>query len=53
MIGIYAKKARGLMSRYLIKNRIDQAEDLKSFDLDDYRYNAKLSTENSWVFTRG
>lgn len=53
MIGIFAKKARGLMSRYLIKNRIDQPEDLKSFDLDDYRYNEKLSTENSWVFTRG
>jgi uncharacterized protein len=53
MIGIFAKKARGLMSRYLIKNRIDQPEDLKSFDLDDYRYNAKLSTENGWVFTRG
>jgi cytoplasmic iron level regulating protein YaaA (DUF328/UPF0246 family) len=52
-IGIFAKKARGLMSRYLIKNRIDQAEDLKSFDLEDYQYNARLSTETSWVFTRG
>ena len=53
MIGIFAKKARGLMSRYMIKNRIDQPEDLKSFDLDSYRYNQKLSTDSNWVFTRG
>ena len=53
MIGIFAKKARGLMSRYLIKNRIDRAEDLKAFDLEDYRYNEKLSDEHNWVFTRG
>jgi len=53
MIGIFAKKARGLMSRYMIKSRIDKAEDLKSFDLDGYRYNNKLSTDINWVFTRG
>ena len=53
MIGIFAKKARGLMSRYLIRNRIDQPEDLKTFDLEDYRYNDKLSTDTNWAFTRG
>jgi len=53
MIGIFAKKARGLMSRFMIKNRIDQPEDLKSFDLDGYQYNNQLSTDNNWVFTRG
>ncbi len=53
MIGIYAKKARGLMSRYIIKNRIDTPEALKDFDLEDYGYNESLSTENNWVFTRG
>jgi cytoplasmic iron level regulating protein YaaA (DUF328/UPF0246 family) len=53
MIGIFAKKARGLMSRYMIKNRIDKAEDLKTFDLDGYQYNNKLSTDINWVFTRG
>ena len=53
MIGIFAKKARGLMSRFLIKNRIDRPEDLKAFDLDDYRYNEKLSDDHNWVFTRG
>lgn len=53
MIGIFAKKARGSMSRFMIKNRIDQPDDLKSFDLDGYAYNRKLSTDNNWVFTRG
>jgi len=53
MIGIYAKKARGLMSRFMIKNRIDQAEELKSFDLDGYAFNETLSTDSNWVFTRG
>jgi len=53
IIGIYAKKARGLMSRFMIKNRIDQAEELKSFDLDGYGFNQTLSTETNWVFTRG
>jgi cytoplasmic iron level regulating protein YaaA (DUF328/UPF0246 family) len=53
MIGIFAKKARGLMSRYMIKNRIDQPEELKSFDLDGYAFNEKLSNDSNWVFTRG
>lgn len=53
MIGIFAKKARGLMTRYMIKNRIDKPEGLKDFDLDGYAYNEKLSTDNNWVFTRG
>ena len=41
------------MSRFLIKNRIDRPEDLKAFDLDDYRYNEKFSDDHNWVFTRG
>jgi len=53
MIGIYAKKARGLMSRFMIKNRIDQPEELKSFDLEGYGFNETLSTDTNWVFTRG
>lgn len=53
MIGIFAKKARGLMSRYIIKNRIDKPEGLKAFDLEGYAFNEKLSNDSSWVFTRG
>jgi cytoplasmic iron level regulating protein YaaA (DUF328/UPF0246 family) len=52
VIAFNAKKARGLMSRYIIQNRIDEVERLKSFDWDDYFYNPDLSDEKEWVFTR-
>lgn len=53
MIGIYAKRARGLMSRYIIQNQLTDIEALKNFDTDGYSYNHALSGENEWVFTRG
>lgn len=52
MIGIYAKKARGLLSRYIIQNKLNDPEDIKSFDEEGYRFNKKLSKGNNWVFTR-
>jgi len=52
MIGVYAKKARGLLSRYIIKNQLSDIEDIKSFDIDGYKFNKKLSRDNNWVFTR-
>lgn len=52
VIVVYAKKARGLMARYMIKNRIEEAEQLKHFDEEGYFYNEQLSSENEWVFTR-
>lgn len=52
MIGIYAKKARGLMSRYIIENRLSDPQDIKSFDIDGYQFNKKLSSELNLVFTR-
>lgn len=52
IITVFAKKARGLMSRYIIQNQITQAEQIKLFDFDGYYYNDKLSKNNSWVFTR-
>ena len=52
MIGIYAKRARGLMSRYIIKNKLTNPEDIKDFDEEGYRFNSKLSKGNNWVFTR-
>lgn len=51
-ISFLAKKARGLMSRYLIDNRIDDAEALKDFDTEGYAFNASLSRDNEWMFTR-
>ncbi|MDO6562923.1 peroxide stress protein YaaA [Amphritea sp. 1_MG-2023] len=52
IISFYAKKARGLMCRYAIKNRIVDAEQLKQFDLDGYQYDASQSQGDTWVFTR-
>jgi uncharacterized protein len=52
IISFYAKKARGLMAAYAIKNRVTSAELLKQFDTDGYCYNADMSSPNEWVFTR-
>ncbi|GHD50841.1 hypothetical protein SAMN05216429_10118 [Marinobacter persicus] len=52
MISFYAKKARGLMCRYAIQNRISNAEDLKGFNLDGYYFSEDQSDNNNWVFLR-
>jgi cytoplasmic iron level regulating protein YaaA (DUF328/UPF0246 family) len=52
VIGFSAKRARGMMSRFMIKNRIEAPEDLKSFDMDGYVYRDDLTQGNDWVFTR-
>lgn len=52
MISFYAKKARGLMCRYAIQNRITQADDLKGFDLDGYYFSEDQSKGDNWVFLR-
>ena len=53
MISIYAKKARGLMTSYIIKNRISDPEKLKLFDAGGYYYNDSLSKNDIPIFTRG
>lgn len=52
VIGFYAKKARGLMSRYLITQRIDHIGHLKDFNLGGYRFDETASTKREWVFKR-
>jgi len=52
MISFFAKKARGLMARYIIQNQITDVEQLKSFDLAGYQYDDSLTQGNNWVFTR-
>lgn len=52
MISFFAKKARGLMVRYMAENNITNVEDIKQFNVDGYRFDDALSTENKWVFTR-
>ncbi len=51
-ISVYAKKARGLMCRYIIKNKLKNYEDLKGFDYENYNFNHELSNENEYIFTR-
>lgn len=52
IISFYAKRARGLMARFIVENKIDRPEDLKHFDSDGYGFNLTLSEGNNWVFTR-
>ena len=52
IISFYAKKARGMMSAWIVKNRLDQVDGLKDFDSAGYGYNAAMSTAREWVFTR-
>lgn len=53
MIGVYAKKARGLMSRFIIENRLSDPESIKDFDVEGYAYNEAQSKADQWVFSRG
>lgn len=52
IISFFAKKARGMMVRYIIDNDIEKTEDLKGFDHDNYAFDSNLSKENELVFTR-
>jgi len=52
MISFFAKKARGLMARFIIQNQLTDIEQLKTFDLAGYEFNADLTQGNEWVFTR-
>lgn len=52
MVSFYAKRARGLMARYLIDRRLERSQDLKDFDRDGYRFDAALSTDQDWTFVR-
>jgi hypothetical protein len=53
IISFFAKKARGLMAAFIIKNRISDVELIKTFDSDDYSFNSTLTEGDRWVFTRG
>lgn len=52
MISFFAKKARGLMVRYMLEHDIRRVEDLQSFDWDGYRFDARRSTATHWQFLR-
>jgi uncharacterized protein len=52
IISFYAKKARGMMAAYIIKNRLKKIKDLQNFAEAGYNYNPELSTNKTLVFTR-
>ena len=52
IIGISAKKARGLMANFIIKNKIQDPEELKHFTKENYQFNTDLSDDSNFIFTR-
>ena len=52
VVAIFAKRARGMMADYIIRNRIERPEDLKKFKLGGYRFNKSLSDDKQWTFER-
>lgn len=50
---VYGKHARGLMTRFIMSNQIEDPEELKAFDENGYTFNPRLSKGDDWVFTRG
>lgn len=53
IISFWAKKARGLMAQYIIKNRIETIEGLQAFDTEGYLFDSESSTDNKLIFKRG
>lgn len=52
MVTVYTKKARGMITRYLIENQIEKLEELKAFDTEGYCFDNKRSSDKNWVFIR-
>lgn len=52
VVAVYAKRARGLMSRFILQNRLSDPEHLKAFDFEGYLYDPGMSDESRFVFTR-
>ena len=52
IISFYAKKARGLMARWIIQNKVTDFENLKDFDVEGYKYSKAESTSTTPVFLR-
>jgi cytoplasmic iron level regulating protein YaaA (DUF328/UPF0246 family) len=52
IVSFFAKRARGLMTRYAVMNRLDEPEGLKKFDADGYAFATEASDDRAWVFRR-
>lgn len=51
-ISFFAKRARGMMARFVVQERMEDVAGLRDFDAGGYRYRKGRSTEDSWVFAR-
>ncbi|MBK5721194.1 peroxide stress protein YaaA [Dysgonomonas sp. Marseille-P4677] len=51
-IVVYAKKARGMMTRFIIQNQLTDIEHLKGFDTEGYTFAPQLSDDKEWIFVR-
>ena len=52
IIALNAKRARGLMTRYIIQNEIEDISEIKKFNLDGYEFNEEMSSDTEYIFTR-
>lgn len=52
IISFYAKKARGMMARYIIENQLSEVSQLKEFDTAGYYFDESESSESDYVFKR-
>jgi hypothetical protein len=52
IIGINAKRARGLMTNFIVKNKIQNLAEIKKFNLENYQFSEKLSNANNLIFVR-
>ena len=52
IISFFAKKARGAMANYIVKNKINNYQDLKRFNLHRYKFRPDLSSELKYVYSR-
>ncbi len=52
VVSFLAKKARGMMARYIVQNRLTSPQDIKSFNIEGYAFDQAASDEAVWVFSR-
>lgn len=52
VVMVFAKKARGSMARFIVQNNVSDPEEIKLFNTGGYQFDANLSSEKDWVFTR-
>ncbi|MEA3303500.1 MAG: peroxide stress protein YaaA, partial [Pseudomonadota bacterium] len=52
VIAIFAKRARGMMTDFILRNRIESPEGIKAFRQGGYRFSKADSDDKQWTFTR-